>query len=165
MNNVYKVLNVDVDVIHLGKHDGSLLSLEKKYFNFLPVVGEKVEVYTNDDNYFVRRNYSASVQEPIPTVQKSSKSKIRAGLLALFLGGYGAHDFYLGRQEFAWVRLAIGIFSTLLSLLGEYGTLAGIIYFLNIINLFWVAIEGVLILTSKTGSRWHQDSEGRELLD
>lgn len=165
MNNVYKVLRDDIEVIHLGKHDGSLLTLERKYFNFLPVVGEEVEVHTIDGNHFVRKKYSTSVQEPSLTVQKSSKSKVRAGLLALFLGGYGAHDFYLGRQEFAWLRLAIGLLSTLLSLLGEYGAFAGIIYLLNIINLFWVTIEGFLILTSKTGSRWHQDSEGRELLD
>lgn len=164
MNNVYKVLRDDIEVIHLGKHDGSLLTLERKYFNFLPVVGEEVEIDAIDGGYIVKK-HSVSVQEPSLTVQKSSKSKVRAGLLALFLGGYGAHDFYLGRQEFAWVRLAIGLLSTLLSLLGEYGALAGIIYLLNIINLFWVTIEGFLILTSKTGSRWHQDSEGRELLD
>lgn len=30
---------------------------------------------------------------------KSDKSKLAAGLLGLFLGGYGVHNFYLGKHE------------------------------------------------------------------
>lgn len=30
---------------------------------------------------------------------KSDKSKLAAGLLGLFLGGYGVHNFYLGNNE------------------------------------------------------------------
>lgn len=42
-----------------------------------------------------------------PPVQVSSKSKVAAGILALFLGGLGAHKFYLGQTGMGIVYLLL----------------------------------------------------------
>lgn len=40
---------------------------------------------------------------------KSDKSKLAAGLLGLFLGGYGVHNFYLGNTKRAVIQLLLTI--------------------------------------------------------
>jgi TM2 domain-containing membrane protein YozV len=81
---------------------------------------------------------------------KSDKSKLAAGLLGIFLGAFGVHNFYLGNTGKAVAQLLI----TILSL----GILA-------IVSEIWALIEGILILTSQPGSAWHKDAEGKELQD
>ncbi len=61
-----------------------------------------------------------------------SKSKIAAGLLGIFLGSLGVHNFYLGYTGKAVAQLLI----TLLS--------CG---FLSLVSGLWGLIEGILILT------------------
>lgn len=62
---------------------------------------------------------------------EEKKSKIGAGLLGIFFGGFGAHNFYLGFKSKAIAQLLI----TCLSF--------GILYFVSSI---WGVIEGILIL-------------------
>ena len=61
----------------------------------------------------------------------AQKSRIAAGLLALFLGCLGVHSFYLGRT-------GIGVLQLLLTVL-SLGLLAPLVA-------VWVLIEGILIL-------------------
>lgn len=61
------------------------------------------------------------------------KSKLAAGLLGIFLGGLGVHNFYLGYTGKAIAQLLISVLSL------------GILSFVSII---WGLIEGILILTS-----------------
>lgn len=60
-----------------------------------------------------------------------SKSKIAAGLLGIFLGCFGVHNFYLGYTGKAVTQLLI----TLLSC-----------FFLSPVSAIWGLIEGILIL-------------------
>ncbi len=62
----------------------------------------------------------------------TSKSKVAAGLLGLFLGGFGVHNFYLGYTGKAIAQLLITILSC--------GSLAAI-------SSIWGLVEGILILT------------------
>lgn len=80
----------------------------------------------------------------------SSKSKLPAGLLGIFLGVLGVHNFYLGNIGKAVAQLLITILS-----LGM----------LSFISAIWGIIEGILILASKPGTVWHRDADGLELLD
>lgn len=82
----------------------------------------------------------------------AQKSKIVAGLLGLFLGGLGVHNFYLGYTGKAVAQL-------LLTLIGW------IILIGPIISGIWALIESVLILCSSYGSNWHRDGRGQELQD
>ena len=74
------------------------------------------------------------------------KSKVAAGLLGIFLGCLGAHNFYLGNSGKAVAQLLI----TLLSL-----------GFLALISALWGFIEGILILSAQPGARpWGVDAYG-----
>ena len=74
------------------------------------------------------------------------KSKVAAGLLGIFLGCFGAHNFYLGNTGKAVAQLLI----TLLS----FG-------FLALISALWGFIEGILILSAQPGARpWGVDAYG-----
>lgn len=66
------------------------------------------------------------------TVQPAKKSKIAAGLLGIFLGSLGVHNFYLGYTGKAIAQLLI----TLLTC--GFGAF---------ISSIWGIIEGILILT------------------
>ncbi len=72
-----------------------------------------------------------------------AKSKMAAGLLGIFLGGWGIHNFYLGYTKKAVIQLVL----TLLS--------CG---FASI----WGFIEGILILC---GSTITTDADGNALID
>lgn len=75
------------------------------------------------------------------------KSKLTAGLLGIFLGWLGVHNFYLGYTGKAVAQLLITILS------------CGALSFVSAI---WGVIEGILILT---GSTITTDATGRPLGD
>jgi len=63
------------------------------------------------------------------TYSGTEKNKIVAGILALFLGGFGIHYFYLGEAKKGGLMLGATIISILLCLVG--------------IGLFFLAIIGI----------------------
>ena len=77
------------------------------------------------------------------------KSKIAAGLLAIFMGSLGIHNFYLGYTN-------KGIAQLLLTLVGWIACGIG-----PVIAGIWGLIEGILILTGSM----NQDAEGNQLQD
>ncbi|MCH4208857.1 TM2 domain-containing protein [Bifidobacterium sp.] len=80
------------------------------------------------------------------------RQKLVAGLLAIFLGSLGVHNFYLGYTGKGLIQLLL----TLVGWMIVIGPMvAGI----------WALIEGILILCSNYGSPWHRDAKGVELRD
>ena len=75
-------------------------------------------------------NCGVFLAQPIP--QGEQKSKIAAGLLGIFLGCFGVHNFYLGYKGKAVAQLLI----TLLSC-----------FVLSFASGIWGLVEGILILT------------------
>lgn len=73
------------------------------------------------------------------------KSKLVAGLLGIFLGALGVHNFYLGNTGKAVAQLLMSLLSL--------GFLAGI-------SAIWGLIEGIVILAAKPGSPWAVDARG-----
>lgn len=74
--------------------------------------------------------------------QYQAKSKMAAGLLGIFLGGFGVHNFYLGYTTKAVIQLV--------------GSILGIILSCIFIGIFvvmgmsiWGLIEGIMILCGK----------------
>ena len=106
--------------------------------------------YNQPPIYAQQTYYQATQQQP--GYGYAQKSKIVAGLLGLFLGGLGVHNFYLGYTGKAVAQL-------LLTLIGW------IILIGPIISGIWALIESVLILCSSYGSNWHRDGRGQELQD
>ena len=60
------------------------------------------------------------------------KSKIAAGLLGIFLGAFGVHNFYLGYTGKAVAQLLISVLSC---------------FTLAVVSEIWGLIEGIMILT------------------
>lgn len=106
--------------------------------------------YNQPPIYAQQTYYQAAQQQP--GYDYAQKSKIVAGLLGLFLGGLGVHNFYLGYTGKAVAQL-------LLTLIGW------VILIGPIISGIWALIESVLILCSSYGSNWHRDGRGQELQD
>lgn len=77
------------------------------------------------------------------------KSKIAGGLLGIFLGSFGVHNFYLGYTGKAVAQLLICIFGACLFGLGP------------IVSGVWGLIEGILILTGNI----NKDANGNSLVD
>lgn len=95
-------------------------------------------------------SYDGNSSENIKATLVSSRNKIVAGLLAIFLGSLGIHNFYLGFKGKAIAQLLISVLSI--------GLLAGV-------SIIWSCVEGILILCSKPGTKWHKDADGAELKD
>lgn len=64
------------------------------------------------------------------SIEHKQRYKIVAGLLGIFLGGFGVHSFYLGKRTIGIAQIVVTI--------GTFG--AGCI---------WGIIEGILILCGK----------------
>ena len=76
----------------------------------------------------------------------TAKSKIAAGLLGIFLGSFGVHNFYLGYTGKAVAQLLITVLSC---------------GFLSFASAIWGLIEGILILTGSI----NVDGNGTPLKD
>ena len=104
--------------------------------------------YNNNNNYNNNQyNYNQNPQYNNNGYnQSNAKSKIAAGLLGIFLGALGVHNFYLG-----YTGKAVG--QLLLSLLS-----CGI---LSWISAIWGLIEGIMFLTGSIVV----DAYGNKLID
>lgn len=90
--------------------------------------------------------------QPVAPAGYAQKSKLAAGLLGIFLGCFGVHNFYLGNTGKAVAQLLLTVIGWIL-IIGP--AVAGI----------WGLVEGILILCSHYGSQWHRDAHGVELQD
>lgn len=112
---IYVYDGTDVEV-KIAKDDGAYLDVDRTSLNFLPEVGQVVEVHKIDDEIIVNQVKEDS-QEKIninidntntsanTNVQNQGSTTYITGrpvkkwtyvLLVLFLGGIGAHHFYAG---------------------------------------------------------------------
>ena len=66
--NTYKVIKIEETLIYLGKDDGTLLKVEQTSFNFVPQLGDMVEVYQSEENYIITKKSSE-----VPTEQKKEE--------------------------------------------------------------------------------------------
>jgi len=73
-----------------------------------------------------------------------AKSKLAAGLLGIFLGGFGVHRFYLGFTKIGIIQIVVTIFTC------GIGSL-------------WGFVEGILYLVGSNG--YTTDANGRPLRD
>lgn len=104
------------------------------------------------------------------------KSKIAAGLLGIFLGVYGVHNFYLGYYKKAVVQLGLVLFSYVMyvvefvsmafsnAIMSDAGAvtflLSSVVFALLIIGVrIWAFVEAILIFCGKI----NKDGKGRRL--
>ena len=104
------------------------------------------------------------------------KSKTTAALLAFFLGGIGAHNFYLGQKGRAVGHIVLAVAVIILSIVfvattmntamdaaasgrqisdSQAGGFAGgmlLVWLIAIVNSIWALVEFIMILVNKDGS-------------
>lgn len=90
-------------------------------------------------------NDAAATQAAVP-VGYEQKSKMAAGLLGIFLGAFGVHNFYLGNTGKAIAQLLISVLSC---------------FTLAIVSEIWGLIEGIMILSGSVKT----DAKGVPLKD
>ena len=100
------------------------------------------------------------MQETKPTTIKSA---IADGLLGIFLGQFGAHDWYLGDKKKGLIHVllfagsfvvimlssivtAIALYSGIGFISAVFGFLAAIAYLVMMANGIWGLVEGIIIL-------------------
>ncbi|MCM1569519.1 MAG: NINE protein [Roseburia sp.] len=77
-----------------------------------------------------------------PAASAGAKSKLVAGLLGIFLGAFGVHNFYLGYTKKAVIQLVCSVVGMILSCI-----VIGAFLVLGIE--IWGLVEGIMILTGK----------------
>ena len=97
---------------------------------------------SNCGNASETTNNSEQVNTTITAVKPEGKSKMAAGLLGIFLGGWGIHNFYLGYTGKGIAQIFVTLFT------------CGI-------GAIWGVIEGILILTGSINT----DANGNPLVD
>ena len=114
---------------------------------FCPKCGTEIKEGENFcSNCGNAENSTEQVNTTVTNVKPAGKSKMAAGFLGIFLGGWGIHNFYLGYTGKAVTQLLI----TLLSL-----------FFLSGISALWGLIEGILILCGNI----NKDANGNDLVN
>ena len=90
-----KIVRIENRIVSVGKADGSLEEFDIAYFNFVPRVGDYVNIYRNDDSIIITK------AESVFDNRSSSRgvNKITYALLAFFLGVFGAQEFYAGNTR------------------------------------------------------------------
>ena len=79
---------------------------------------------------------------------EGAKSKLVAGLLGIFLGGLGIHDFYLGNTQKAIIHILLA-------------TVGALVFVGPVISGIWGLVDGIFILTGKISV----DANGNTLQD
>lgn len=114
---------------------------------------------TEDVKYCPKCGNSVSIEENVNSSvnmtsnqnvnHQASKSKVAAGVLGIFLGAFGIHNFYLGYTGKAVAQLLLTLVGWILCGMGP------------IVAEIWGFIEGILILAGSI----YQDADGNPLSD
>lgn len=140
--------------------------------NYCPFCGTRIEIGAPQD---ICMNCGVDMNRY--GIKGGGKSKIAAGLLGIFLGNYGVHNFYLGYIKKAIVQLGMVIMGwicyigSMVSFIASEslyyddsaivaGVLGIILFAMLLLGVrIWTFIEGILILCGKI----NKDGKGRPL--
>ncbi len=129
-----KIIGVKGNIVQIGTDSGKIINVNSSSLNFLPQIGDEIEVFRDGDKVIVAKkqpgsngavnvNVQQNIGAPVAYVQnKKAVNKVVYCLLAFFLGGIGIHKFYAG-------KIAAGI----LCLLFCWTFIPGIIAFIEFI--------------------------------
>ena len=85
------------------------------------------------------------------------KSRVVAGLLNLFLGGFGVGDFYLGYTQYGIYKIVISLVLGVLGFL-DLGFLSAIISLLTFV--WWAVLLAVAVMTFMGKWIYEKDANG-----
>ena len=96
-------------------------------------------------------------QQPSFNAPAQGKSRMVAGLLNLFLGGFGIGDFYLGYTQYGIYKIVISVAFVILGFL-DLGFLSYIIGLLN--YAWWAVLLVVAVMTFMGKWIYEKDANG-----
>ncbi len=96
-------------------------------------------------------------QQPSFNAPAQGKSRVVAGLLNLFLGGFGAGEFFLGYTQYGIYKLVISIAITVLGFL-DLGFISTIISLLSFV--WWAALIAMAVMTFMGKWIYEKDANG-----
>lgn len=85
------------------------------------------------------------------------KSRVTAGLLNLFLGGFGVGDFYLGYTQYGIYKIVISLVFVVLRFL-DLGFLSAIFSLLNFV--WWAVLLACAVMTFMGKWIYEKDANG-----
>lgn len=109
-----KIVQVEENVVNIGMENGTLMEVRTCDLNFVPQVGDEVEVFQSETKLIVSKTVKEQ-QSPTGAINinvnnsnnnqpaqyivsdKKAVNKVAYCLLAFFLGGIGIHKFYAGK--------------------------------------------------------------------
>lgn len=109
-----KILKIKDDVVSIGTDTGGIKQVRAEDLNFVPVVGDEVEIFETENDVVVTKKVekntntnsgininlsnNQNAQQPVYIANNTKAvNKVVYCLLAFFLGGLGAHKFYAGK--------------------------------------------------------------------
>ena len=108
-----KIIKIENGIVSIGTDNGGIDEARVSDLNFIPSIGDEVEVYKTESKTIVVKKdkpqsgnssgININVQNTAATPSNSSYSngkavnKVAYCILAFFLGGIGAHKFYAGK--------------------------------------------------------------------
>ena len=93
--NTYKVIKIEETLIYLGKDDGTLLKVEHTSFNFVPQLGDIVEVYQSEGTYIITKKSSE-----VHTEKKEEKGFLTVSNIKIY-AWLGVFDILICHPVFA----------------------------------------------------------------
>ena len=111
-----KIVDINNNVISIGMEDGGIKEVRSADINFVPHIGDEVEIFETETRTIVSKVEKKSTDMPNGGIHVNVQSnannasspqyvangtkavnKIIYCILAFFLGGIGVHKFYAGR--------------------------------------------------------------------
>lgn len=110
-----KIIKITNDIISIGTDDGGIKEVRMADVNFVPTLGDEVEVFETENSLIVTKkenmnesntnhgininvsNNQNGVQPLYIANNTKAVNKVVYCLLAFFLGGIGVHKFYAGK--------------------------------------------------------------------
>lgn len=110
-----KIIKVNDDIVSIGTDEGGIKEVRKTDINFIPNIGDEVEVYETENDTIVTKkkkkmenNSNSGININVSNNQNNAQpmyvanntkavNKVIYCILAAFLGGIGVHKFYAGK--------------------------------------------------------------------
>lgn len=110
-----KIIGIDSQIVSIGTDDGGIKEVRSGDINFVPHVGDEVEIFETETKMIVSKveeknslngngginidltNSQVGTQPQIGVISGKVVNKLVYCILAFFLGGIGIHKFYAGR--------------------------------------------------------------------
>lgn len=92
-----RIIGIKGETVQIRTESGKIIDVSSSQLNFLPEVGDEIEVFRDGNRVVVSKKQIQSANSVTYDSGKKPVNKSTYCLLAFFLGGIGIHKFYAGK--------------------------------------------------------------------